>query len=70
MNPSQDLVAFIEIIAADAELRRALAQEKSNDAFARACVALAAKQRLHITANEVRDLLRARTAAWHQRNVR
>lgn len=70
MNPSPDLAALIELVAADVELQCALACEKSPEGFAEACVTLAENRRLRITADEVRALLQARTIAWHQRNLR
>lgn len=70
MNPSPDLAAFIEAVAADSGLRRSLAAEKSDDTFAAACAALAEKHSLHVTAEEVRALLRERTMAWLERHIR
>jgi hypothetical protein len=69
MTPSPDLAALIEIIAADPVTERALADEKSNDALALACAALAEMHSLRVTADEVRALLRARTLIWMQRHI-
>lgn len=69
MNPPPDLEEFIEVIADDAELQRALADENPTDEFANACATLAVKHNLRVTADEVRELLRERTLTWHQRHI-
>lgn len=69
MNPSPDLATFIEVVADDAEIRSALAQEQSDESFAEACAALAQQRGLEVNAAEVCTLLRARAIAWLQRDI-
>lgn len=69
MDPSPDLAEFIEVVEADSDLQRALADEKSNDTFSLACAVLAEKLSLRVTAEEVRALLQARMLIWLQRHI-
>lgn len=69
MNPSPELAALIEIIATDPNLERSLVDEKSSDALAIACAALAERHSLRVSPDEVRALLQARTIQWMQRHI-